>query len=116
MNAPTPATAIAPNERAGRRAEVVAALSDALPAHALLWQRDAVGATQQLPWVSPARSGVFAARLAILSEGECNNKDSEEALSRAIAFAESALLAPPFSQPARVNTPAGKKARRRPRS
>ena len=40
MNAPTPATAIAPNERAGRRAEVVAALSDALPAHALLWQRE----------------------------------------------------------------------------
>ena len=59
---------------------------------------------------------VDAARLAILSEGDCNNKDSEEALARAIAFAESAFLAPPFSQPARVNTPAGKKARRRPRS
>ena len=57
-----------------------------------------------------------AARLAILSEGDCNNTDSEEALSRAIAFAESAFLAPPFAQPARVNTPARKKAQRRPRS
>ena len=40
MNAPIPAAAIAANERSGRRAEVVAALSDALPAHALLWQRE----------------------------------------------------------------------------
>jgi len=34
------ATASRPHERAARRAEVVAALSEVLPAHALLWQRE----------------------------------------------------------------------------
>jgi len=37
---------------------------------ALLWQRDSVAAAQQLPYVSPARSAVFAARLAILQGGD----------------------------------------------
>jgi len=42
---------------------------------ALLWQRDAVGAAQQLPWVSPARSGVFSARLSILQGGDGSTTD-----------------------------------------
>lgn len=37
---------------------------------ALLWQRDAIAAARQLPYVSPARSQVFAARLAILQGGD----------------------------------------------
>src|SRR5690606_7159905 len=37
---------------------------------ALLWQRDSLTASQQLPYVSPARSAVFAARLAILQGGD----------------------------------------------
>ena len=37
---------------------------------ALLWQRDAAAAAQQLPYVSPARAAVFAARLAILQGGD----------------------------------------------
>ena len=43
MNAPLPAAAISPvteDERRRRQAEVVAALSEALPRHALLWQRE----------------------------------------------------------------------------
>ena len=41
MNAPLPeAAARAAAERGRRRAEVVAALAAALPAHALLWQRE----------------------------------------------------------------------------
>jgi soluble lytic murein transglycosylase len=37
---------------------------------ALLWARDAGAAAQQLPYVSPARASVFAARLAILQGGD----------------------------------------------
>jgi soluble lytic murein transglycosylase len=37
---------------------------------ALLWQRDRAGAERQLPYTSPARSGVFRARLAILQGGD----------------------------------------------
>jgi soluble lytic murein transglycosylase len=37
---------------------------------ALLWQRDSLGAARQLPYVSPARSEVFAARLSILQGGD----------------------------------------------
>ncbi len=37
---------------------------------ALLWQRDAFAAAQQLPYVSPARAATFAARLAILQGGD----------------------------------------------
>jgi soluble lytic murein transglycosylase len=37
---------------------------------ALLWQRDAFAAAQQLPYVSPARAGTFAARLSILQGGD----------------------------------------------
>jgi len=37
---------------------------------ALLWQRDGAAAAQQLPYVSPARAAVFAARLAILQGGD----------------------------------------------
>ncbi|MBV8805991.1 MAG: TetR family transcriptional regulator [Sinobacteraceae bacterium] len=36
------------------------------------------------------------ARLRILSKGECNSDDAEEALDRAIAFAEAAFMAPPL--------------------
>ena len=36
----------------------------------LLWQRDRAGAERQMPLVSPARAGVFAARLAILQGGD----------------------------------------------
>ncbi len=35
-------------------------------------------------------------RLSILSDGDCNSGDENEALARAIAFAEAALLAPSF--------------------
>jgi soluble lytic murein transglycosylase len=37
---------------------------------ALLWQRDAVGAARQLPYVSQAKATRFAARLAILQGGD----------------------------------------------
>src|SRR3990170_5101527 len=37
---------------------------------ALLWQRDAHAAAPQLPYVSPARAGTFAARLSILQGGD----------------------------------------------
>src|SRR5690606_31072519 len=37
---------------------------------ALLWQRDAIGAARQLPYVSPAKATRFAARLAILQGGD----------------------------------------------
>jgi hypothetical protein len=41
------------------------------------------------------------ARLSILSEGDCNSGDETEALARAIAFAEAALMAPSFSSSAK---------------
>src|SRR5690606_41322567 len=37
---------------------------------ALLWQRDATAAAQQLPYVSPAKAAIFTARLAILQGGD----------------------------------------------
>lgn len=37
------------------------------------------------------------ARLAIMSEGKCDGKATEESIERAIAFAEAAFLAPPLS-------------------
>src|SRR5690606_3953529 len=37
---------------------------------ALLWQRDPQAAARTLPYVSPARAAVFAARLAILQGGD----------------------------------------------
>lgn len=43
---------------------------------ALLWQRDAAAAAQQLPYVSPARAGTFAARLAILQGGDGATSDA----------------------------------------
>jgi len=43
---------------------------------ALLWQRDAAAAAQQYAYVSPARSGVFAARLSILQGGDGATVDS----------------------------------------
>ena len=38
-----------------------------------------------------------AAHLKILSNGDCNSADEDEALARGIAFAEAAFLAPPFA-------------------
>lgn len=38
-----------------------------------------------------------AVRLGIMSKGECDFDDPEEALERSIAFAEAAFLAPPFA-------------------
>ena len=46
---------------------------------ALLWQRDAFAAAQQLPYVSPARAGTFAARLAILQGGDGATYDAAAA-------------------------------------
>ncbi len=43
---------------------------------ALLWQRDAFGAAQQLPLVSPARAAVFAARLSIIQGGDGTTSDA----------------------------------------
>lgn len=43
---------------------------------ALLWQRDALAAAQQLPYVSPARAGVFASRLSILQGGDGASYDA----------------------------------------
>jgi len=42
---------------------------------ALLWQRDGAAAARQLGLVSPARAGVFAARLAILQSGDGATSD-----------------------------------------
>jgi AcrR family transcriptional regulator len=54
-----------------------------------------------------------AARLSVLSKGDCNGSDADEALERSITFAEAAFLAPlPI---AAKKTAAGKKARRRPK-
>jgi AcrR family transcriptional regulator len=39
-----------------------------------------------------------ASRLTILSNGDCNSTDEDEALARAMAFAEAAFLAAPFTQ------------------
>jgi AcrR family transcriptional regulator len=36
-------------------------------------------------------------RLAIISEGACDGADVEESIARAVAFAEAAFLAPPFT-------------------
>jgi len=46
---------------------------------ALLWQRDAFAAAQQLPYVSPARAGTFAARLSILQGGDGATYDAAAA-------------------------------------
>src|SRR5688572_14173386 len=43
---------------------------------ALLWQRDPIAAAMQMPYVSPARASVFAARLAILQGGDGATYDS----------------------------------------
>lgn len=43
---------------------------------ALLWQRDAAAAARQLPYVSPAKSARFAARLAILQGGDGATTDT----------------------------------------
>jgi AcrR family transcriptional regulator len=49
-----------------------------------------------------------AARLAILSKGQCNHDDADEALARAIAFAEAAFLAAPFSESQQAGERRGK--------
>src|SRR5262249_28758068 len=55
-----------------------------------------------------------AARLSILSEGACNSDDADETLSRAIAFAEAALLAPAVAPQAKSRR-AKAKTRRTPK-
>ena len=52
-----------------------------------------------------------AKRLDLLSDGQCHGSDPDEALARAIAFAEAALLAPRFA-PATKPLRAGKKTGR----
>ena len=56
-----------------------------------------------------------AARLTILSDGDCNSDDEDEALARGIAFAEAAFLAPPFTYERRSVNQRKTKTRRRPR-
>jgi hypothetical protein len=56
-----------------------------------------------------------AARLSILSDGECNSEDEEEALARALGFAEAALMAPAFPSNAKSPTRPKTKARRSPK-
>ncbi len=55
-----------------------------------------------------------AARLHIMSKGDCRSDDVDEALERGIAFAEAAFLAPPVAHPKK--SPHRVKARKRPPS
>jgi AcrR family transcriptional regulator len=56
-----------------------------------------------------------AARLTILSDGDCNSEDEHEMLARAIAFAEAAFLAPSFSPNAKSLNRRRKRTRRTPK-
>jgi AcrR family transcriptional regulator len=53
-----------------------------------------------------------AARLSVLSKGDCNGSDADEALERSISFAEAAFLAPLPNAPKKT-VAGGRKARRR---
>jgi AcrR family transcriptional regulator len=72
---------------------VVALLQRALPelSHEdLCWRLHfAIKLSHQTRW--------DANRLTIISDGDCNSEDEDEALARGIAFAEAAFLASPFS-------------------
>jgi len=48
-----------------------------------------------------------AGRLTIMSKGDCQSDDAQEALARGIAFAEAALLAPPMVYPIKPANQAG---------
>jgi AcrR family transcriptional regulator len=54
------------------------------------------------------------ARLKILSKGDCNSADEDEALARGIAFAEAAFLAPRFTYKKKSTNRGRTKTRRRP--
>jgi len=56
-----------------------------------------------------------ATRLTYLSKGSCSGSDPDEALARAIAFAEAAFLTPPAPLTAKQAVARGRKARRRPK-
>jgi len=56
-----------------------------------------------------------ATRITYLSKGSCNGSDPDEALTRAIAFAEAAFLAPPAPLPPKQAVPRARKARRLPK-
>jgi Tetracyclin repressor-like, C-terminal domain len=53
-----------------------------------------------------------AARLSVLSKGNCNESDADEALERSISFAEAAFLTP-LPRAKKQTVAAGRKARRR---
>jgi hypothetical protein len=53
-----------------------------------------------------------AERLGIMSKGDCDHDDADEALARAIAFAEAAFLAPAFGKTKKAVRPQAAKARR----
>jgi hypothetical protein len=53
-----------------------------------------------------------AARLAILSKDGCNGDDPDEALARAIAFAEAAFKAPAFTYATKSVRPQRTKSKR----
>ena len=55
-----------------------------------------------------------AARLAILSKGDCHHDDADEALDRATAFAEAAFMAPAYRSAQKVVKKRGAKTRRAP--
>jgi AcrR family transcriptional regulator len=54
-------------------------------------------------------------RLSIVSAGDCNTDDEEEALARAIAFAEAAFLAPSFTRERKAPNRGKTKTRRAPK-
>jgi AcrR family transcriptional regulator len=55
-----------------------------------------------------------AARLAIMSKGDCRD-DPEESLARGMAFAEAAFLAPPIAYPTKLANQVGARKRRPPK-
>jgi len=56
-----------------------------------------------------------AARLRMMSKGDCRGDDSVEALARGIAFAEAAFLAPPLTYPRKPANRVRTKRRRQPK-
>jgi hypothetical protein len=56
-----------------------------------------------------------AARLTILSDGDCNSEDEDEALARGIAFAEAAFVAPAFRHERKSVNQAKARTRRKPK-
>jgi AcrR family transcriptional regulator len=54
-----------------------------------------------------------ASRLTVLSKGDCNGSDPDEALERAVAFAEAAFLTPPSTASRRTAGRGRKRARSR---